>query len=64
MKIPVSFKEEEIYIYNYIKSKRNFSVYIKDLVEADMKKDGIVIKAKLAEQPKVNKSEAMLEVDF
>lgn len=64
MKIPVSFKEEEIDIYKYIKSKRNFSVYIKDLVEADMKKDGIVIKAKLAEQPKVNKSEAMLEVDF
>ena len=38
LKIPVSFAEDEIHIYNYIKSKRNYSVYIKDLVEEDMKK--------------------------
>lgn len=50
LKIPVSFAEKEINIYNYIKSKRNYSVYIKDLVEADMKKNGISEKA-----PKENK---------
>lgn len=45
LKIPVSFAENEIHIYNYIKSKRNYSVYIKDLVEEDMKKNGISNKA-------------------
>ena len=40
LKIPVSFAEDEVHIYNHIKSKRNYSVYIKDLVEADMKKNG------------------------
>ena len=39
MKIPSSFKENEKEIYDWIKSKRNFSVYIKDLVEEDMKKN-------------------------
>ena len=38
VKIPVSFKKDEIHIYNYIRGKRNYSDYIKDLVEADMKK--------------------------
>lgn len=41
LKIPVSFAKDEVHIYNHIKSKRNSSVYIKDLVEADMKKNGI-----------------------
>ena len=35
-KIPVSFKENETYIYNHIKSKLNFSAYIKELVIKDM----------------------------
>lgn len=39
LKIPVSFAEDEVHIYKYIKSKRNYSVYIKDLVEEDMKKN-------------------------
>lgn len=39
MKIPVSFKKNEKDIYDYILTKRNYSVYIKDLVEADMKKN-------------------------
>lgn len=42
LKIPVSFGEKEIDIYNYIKSKRNYSVYIKDLVEADMNKNNSI----------------------
>lgn len=41
LKIPVSFAENEVHIYNYIKSKRNYSVYIKDLVEEDMKKNRV-----------------------
>lgn len=40
LKIPISFAEDEVHIYNYIKSKRSYSVYIKDLVEEDMKKNG------------------------
>lgn len=50
VKIPVSFAENELHIYNYIKSKRNYSVYIKDLVEDDMKRNGISNKS-----PKENK---------
>lgn len=41
LKIPISFAEDEIHLYKHVKSKRNYSVYIKDLVEADMKKNGI-----------------------
>lgn len=39
LKINLSFKEtlEEIKLYNYVKSKRNFSAYLKDLIEKDMK---------------------------
>lgn len=39
LKIPISFKKNEKHIYDYIKSKRNYSDYIKDLVEEDMKKN-------------------------
>lgn len=35
-KIPISFKKGEEDLYNFIKSKRNASCYIKDLVEKDM----------------------------
>lgn len=39
MKISLSFKENEEYIYNYIKKQLSASVYIKQLVIDDMKKD-------------------------
>ncbi|NWK10390.1 hypothetical protein [Clostridium cadaveris] len=39
MKIPVSFKESEQYIYDYAKSKISPSVYIKELIIEDMKKN-------------------------
>lgn len=38
MKIPISFKESEKEIYSFIKSKLSPSIYIKELVIADMKK--------------------------
>lgn len=38
MKIPISFREIEKELYDYAKSKRCPSAYIKDLIEADMKK--------------------------
>jgi len=37
-KIPISFAEDEIDLYKYVKSKRNYSAYIKDLIEEDMKR--------------------------
>lgn len=39
VKIFLSFKdtEEEIKLYKHVKSKRNYSAYIKDLIEKDMK---------------------------
>ncbi|MCE5220895.1 MAG: hypothetical protein LLF98_06395 [Clostridium sp.] len=41
MKIPISFKESEKEIYDFIKAKLSPSVYIKELVIADMKKSNI-----------------------
>lgn len=37
MKMCVSFKQHELYLYDYVKTKRSPSIYIKDLIEADMK---------------------------
>ena len=36
-KIPISFKVSEADLHSFIKSKRDVSCYIKDLVENDMK---------------------------
>lgn len=38
MKLSVSFKESERYLYEYVISKRSFSCYIKDLIEEDLNK--------------------------
>lgn len=44
-KINISFKDTEIHLLNYVKTKRSASNYIKDLIEEDLKrgenKDGI-----------------------
>lgn len=37
MKVSVSFKDHEKDLYDYLKTKRSISVYLKDLIEADMK---------------------------
>lgn len=34
----ISFKENEIELYNFLQSKRNPSCYVKDLIESDMSK--------------------------
>lgn len=39
MKICISFKNYELDLLDYIKTKRSASNYIKDLVEADMNKN-------------------------
>lgn len=46
LKIPISFaeNEEEINMYNYVKGKRSQSAYIKDLIEEDMIKKGLLKK--------------------
>lgn len=38
MKPCVSFKESESYLYEYAMTKRSFSCYVKDLIEADLNK--------------------------
>ncbi|MGL5084298.1 MAG: hypothetical protein ACRC68_01025 [Clostridium sp.] len=63
MKIPISFKKEEEHIYNYIKSKRNASVYIKDLVEEEMNNKNI-IKEKTVVRKKEERVSGNLELDF
>lgn len=62
LKIPVSFAEDEVHIYKYIKSKRNYSVYIKDLVEEDMKKNGY--RADRNEVDNYTRTENDLGIDF
>ena len=39
LKLYVSFKEKEKYLLDHVKNKRDYSAYIKDLIEADMKKE-------------------------
>ncbi|NAS18600.1 hypothetical protein GND98_012160 [Clostridium butyricum] len=53
-KIPISFKRSEENIYKHIKSKRNASCYIKDLVEKDM----AVNKEIIVEKQDLNKRES------
>lgn len=39
VKINLSFKEtpEELRLYNFVRSKRNFSAFLKDLIEKEMR---------------------------
>ena len=37
-KIPISFKKNEIELYNYLKWKRSPSIYIKDILEKEMQR--------------------------
>lgn len=62
VKIPVSFKKDEIHIYNYIRGKRNYSDYIKDLVEADMKNKEIVREVPSSNNIQVNNNS--MEIDI
>lgn len=34
--ITICFKENEVELYNFIKSKRNYSVFLKDIIELAM----------------------------
>lgn len=38
MKITISFSQKEIDLYNFLKSKRSASVYIKDLLQDEIDK--------------------------
>lgn len=40
LKFPLSFKKTEKALYDWCMTKRNYSGYIKDLIEADMKGKG------------------------
>ena len=37
-RITISFKETELELFLHVKAKRNFSNYVKDLIEEDMRK--------------------------
>lgn len=37
-RITISFKESELELFLHVKAKRNFSDYVKDLIEEDMRK--------------------------
>lgn len=38
LKLYVSFKEKEKDLFNHVRNKRDYSAYIKDLIELDMQK--------------------------
>lgn len=48
--VSLSFKEDEMELYNFIKSKSSPSIYIKELVEKDM--NGIEIKREVKHEAK------------
>lgn len=39
MKITVSFKETEEYLYNWVKEHSSYAGFIKDLIKAEMEKE-------------------------
>lgn len=51
MKISISFKENESDLYNFLKSKRSPSNFIKDLLEEEMKKNNNIQPIGKKEQP-------------
>lgn len=61
LKISLSFKENEVEMYEYIKTKRNASCYIKDLIEKDM---GINNYTRNKKEEKSNNDSNDLELDF
>lgn len=40
-KMSISFKEKEMYMYNYLQTKINATVYIKELILKDMEEKDI-----------------------
>ena len=40
-KMSISFKEKELYMYNYLQTKVNAAVYIKELILKDMEEKNI-----------------------
>ncbi len=61
LKISLSFKENEVEMYEYIKTKRNASCYIKDLIEKDMRINNYTRNKK---EEKSNNDSNDLELDF
>lgn len=39
MKIQISFKTDEVDLYNFLKEKRSPSIYIKDILEKEMQQN-------------------------
>jgi len=48
LRIPLSFKEKERELYNFVMSKKSPSAYIKELIDEDRKK-----KDKLEQRPRI-----------
>ncbi|WP_154696475.1 hypothetical protein [Clostridium botulinum] len=41
MKIPISFKRDEEYLYDFLKGKKSPSIYVKELLETEMQKKDV-----------------------
>lgn len=54
MKIPVSFKENEKELYDYVISQLSASIYIKQLIKNDMEKN----------KPDIKKVKNKIDFDF
>lgn len=56
-KICVSFKQTELELLEYLRTKRSASNYVKDLIEADIKKNNKYTKCNKEEVEKSNNEE-------
>ena len=53
-KICISFKQSELDLLRYLRTKRSASNYVKDLIQADMEKNNKTIKSNKEEVIKSN----------
>lgn len=64
MTITISFKDTEIDLYNYIKSKRGYSNFLKDLIErAKDEEEGLKPSNEIIKRPAATPKVEEIEVD-
>lgn len=60
-KMSISFKEKEIYMYDYLQTKINAGVYIKELILKDMEEKNI--NKAPAEKKPINKRNNLMDFE-
>lgn len=58
----ITFKESEMYLYEYIKQKSSPSAFLKDLAAIEQRRETIYLKNQVAtNEPKIQQAESVVE---